>query len=147
MAQEQNPRLGNGCLLLLTLPIEEKGVTWARRALALNDLEIRSHTSTPFLGSWCADKLGLTFVSFLPNCLFAPGVITNLVLASSLRALWVNEEVFGYDARAHFKDALRMKTDQIAQTVEAMREVSMGEDDAGSKSANTSKRWWQFWKN
>jgi hypothetical protein len=144
IAQEHHPRLGNGCLLRLTLPLEEKGVTLIRRALALNDRKVRSHTNTPFLGSWCADKRGLTFVSFLPNCLYAPGVITNLVLASSLRALWVTEEVFGYDARAHFQDALRMKADQMARMVEVMRGVPTGEDDAGSKSANTSKRWWQF---
>lgn len=74
---ERHPALGNGLLCRLTI--------------RLNLLELVAIDAPPFFGAWTVDPetLGLTFVTFLPNVLYRPGVAANLttwMMARSERA-------------------------------------------------------------
>ncbi|HYT87891.1 MAG TPA: hypothetical protein VEL76_04160, partial [Gemmataceae bacterium] len=101
--EEPNPWLGHGLLTLLSVPAGESGetnVAAARLALELNELELRTLTHSQFLGSWCPGNQALTFVSFLPNAMYLPGLSRVLVgPAMMARAAWVAIEVFrvGFD--------------------------------------------------
>jgi hypothetical protein len=86
-ADEKNPRMGNGCLILYTLPTREDETT-AENALELNGREVTSFTRAPFLGSWCPAEQGLTFVSFFPNAFHRDGLLTNMLTGAVLRARW-----------------------------------------------------------
>jgi hypothetical protein len=97
---ERNPRLGNGCLVLLTLPGGEVSDRSPQAALSLNAAEQASFTRTSVLGSWCSTPAGPTHVSFLPNALYRPGRLTNFVNGAILRARWVTNEYFGLDVDA-----------------------------------------------
>ncbi len=50
-----------------------------------------------FLGSWCANPSGgpPVFVSFLPNILSAPNLLTNLVISMGVRSRWASERFNG----------------------------------------------------
>jgi hypothetical protein len=98
-ATESNPRVGNGLLTLLTLPVGEADPSdpeGAKAALKLNRRELEENTHAHFLGSWCPTEEGLCFVSFFPNSFAAisPGSLATLVQGSMFRARWA-AGVFG----------------------------------------------------
>lgn len=66
-------------------------------ALQLNELELRDGCQSHFLGSWCANPSGgpPVFVSFLPNILSAPNLLTNLVLSMGVRSRWASDRFNG----------------------------------------------------
>jgi hypothetical protein len=98
-ATESNPRVGNGLLTLLTLPVGESAPEDARgaqAALELNRRELQEDTHAHFLGSWCPTEQGLCFVTFYPNAFAAlgPGSVVTLVQGCVFRARWA-AGVFG----------------------------------------------------
>jgi hypothetical protein len=113
-ATESNPRVGNGLLTLLTLPMGESApgdARGAQDALELNRRELQEDTHAHFLGSWCSTEQGLCFVSFFPNAFAAisPGSIVTLVQSCVFRARWV-ASVFGQTFDPRRGDAGREET-------------------------------------
>lgn len=129
-ADSTNPRLGRGCLIRLDLPPRFDKAGAAERALEFNRLEVCEFTRTPVTGSWCLGGRGLTHVSFLPNALYKPGVLVNMVIAAALRVQWVTETLFGYDMEEYYETAATHRRDRLA------RLVGTPED----------KHWWEVWK-
>lgn len=92
---ETNPRLGNGLLLRLTLPLKVDAETAARLANDLNLAETKGWTGAHFLGAWCTKGPALWFVSFAPN-LVATGMtasehailVFNLIMSMCVRTRW-----------------------------------------------------------
>jgi hypothetical protein len=96
---EANPRVGNGLLMRLTLPLGAVATddpTGTQAALGLNRRELTGPSHAHFLGSWCPTEQGLTFVSFFPNAMaaFRPGCVGALVQGAMDRACWA-AEAFG----------------------------------------------------
>jgi hypothetical protein len=94
MTDVRNPRLGNGLLTLLSLPIAFDEEDIPRVALAMNGLEATELTRSPFLGSWCrhASLPGtLSHVSFVPNCIYEPSVVMNLLPYARARSDWAED--------------------------------------------------------
>jgi hypothetical protein len=96
---QPHPWFGAGLLVRLTVPAGGSGEGEAgqmEQALALNERELGERTQTHFLGSWCPDTHGLTFVTFYPNTWsrFCPGFAPMATLGSRLRASWA-AGVFG----------------------------------------------------
>jgi hypothetical protein len=87
-----HPRLGNGLLILTTLPtLRDISVNY-QLPLNLNFLELRSVTRSHFLGSWClSPELLLTHVSFFPNIAYQPNSTCNLVMSACQRLRWLEE--------------------------------------------------------
>ena len=96
-ADTPHPSLGSGLLALLTLPAGASRGERAVLAVKLNGLEVEEMTHVDFLGSWSEDDEGVTYVSFLPSVLYAPGSLLNLGRSMALRAKWVAEAVFEDD--------------------------------------------------
>ena len=72
----EHPFLGNGLACTLQLPVQfdADGARGASRELNL--LESKGG-AFPFLGAWCPDPSAaghVSFASFLPNCVFSPGL-------------------------------------------------------------------------
>lgn len=92
ITDQRHPLLGNGLLLLLSLPLSGAPGELCRSALELNEQELRSMTRAPFLGSWSfGGPWGLTFASFLPNLVYRPGLLPNLVIGMANRARWAEQ--------------------------------------------------------
>lgn len=92
----ENPRLGNGLMVLLSLPLSFAAESRFRIALDLNRRELGEMTRTPFLGSWCphpTQNRTLTHVSFFPNACALPGLPVTLLQYTASRAKWA-ESVF-----------------------------------------------------
>ena len=99
-----HPELGNGIFVRLFLPSARAGEgSLADMALHLNELErAQDDFALGSLGSWCLASSEpervlyevrsapprIAHVSFLPNVLFAPGTLRNVVMESGRRALW-----------------------------------------------------------
>jgi hypothetical protein len=97
---EQHPQLGHGLLLRLHLAEAFGQGNVPFTAMMLNTLETRHVTQTHLIGSWCAAPLGSgvqvpAFVAFIPNALYKPGLLYNLVLGMALRARWAAAEIQG----------------------------------------------------
>lgn len=108
---EAHPRLGNGCLMKLTLPLKVDDAAKDNGWLGLNCLETENPLAPHLLGSWCSDKMGPTFVSFLPNVIHRPGDLTNFAMSMASRAKWASDDVFGFDFVSDFDGALERKID------------------------------------
>ena len=98
LTYDPNPRLGNGLLMLLTLPVggnDAGSAAGAATALALNAQELQAMNRSHFLGSWCPGPVGATFVSFFPNSMeqCGPGCTPTLVQGAVIRARWVTMAV------------------------------------------------------
>lgn len=130
MAGAKNPRMGNGCLVTLTLPAQADAGTGSSRWLELNELEERSFVRSHLLGSWCPDDRGPTFVQFLPNALYRPGTLTNLVMTAVGRAKWATETVYGFDMQSDFTGAIAKKEAMLTEFL--------------SRSAPAKMPWWKF---
>jgi hypothetical protein len=99
-AQERHPQLGSGVLLRLTLPDPPGGGSQELSQLSeiaheLNRAEAREWAPSHFLGAWCAHSKqpvsGISFVTFLPAGVHAPGLLQAFILNSGLRARWAKE--------------------------------------------------------
>jgi hypothetical protein len=130
---EPNPRVGNGLLMLLTLPAgatDPGDPQGTLNALELNRRELEEDTHAHFLGSWCPTEEGLCFISFYPNAFAAisPGSVATLVQGSLFRARWA-ANVFGQtfdpgraeEGRAEMMEQLReLSEEDIRQLVSQM---------------------------
>ncbi len=89
--------LGEGCWIMLNMPIEGDLVDISREANALNIMEFRGSSRVTFAGAWSAlkrtseSKAQLCFGSYLPNALFAENKLTNYLLYMMERARWAGE--------------------------------------------------------
>ena len=89
---QPHPQLGNGVLTRLHLPLFLDSKASAKIANNLNLLEVKSLTRHHLLGGWCAAPVGRyhtpVFVSFIPNVMYKPGLLLQMLLTMGLRARW-----------------------------------------------------------
>jgi hypothetical protein len=89
--EDRHPWLGAGLLARLSLPLgtDDEAVR-VEQALTLNGRELADLTRTHFLGSWCPDTHGLTYVTFFPNSWnrACPGYAPLAAISSLIRARW-----------------------------------------------------------
>ena len=96
---EVHPQLGNGLLMLLSVP-GPKGSFEDTLALAheLNLQEARDWTGHYFFGGWCVGPKPdneLTFAVFFPARVCDPGLIEAMSLHMGGRAAWANDQIRG----------------------------------------------------
>lgn len=84
----RHPFLGAGVWSWLLLPSGATPEPSMTMILALNTAEQRSSTGAHFLGSWTEHRSQLAYQVFLPNAIFAPGVLEPVVLSQAVRAQW-----------------------------------------------------------
>lgn len=96
---QAHPQLGNGLLITLHLPCN--AVDQADGGVAtLNFFEARGWTEVPNLGCWHSRDTGSArgklpaHLTFIPNALYRPDLIQNLVLWEMGRARWVRQTFF-----------------------------------------------------
>ena len=89
-ARVYRPLLGNGLLILLSLPM---GTADAALALTLNRREIVEPTRTALRGSWVPSTTALKFQAFYPNAVWQEDLAVQLLLGTLLRAKWASESV------------------------------------------------------
>jgi hypothetical protein len=91
---EAHPRYGNGLHLRLTLPVSQSATDQGALPLSLNARERDARDSGHFFGSWCISPFEkrpyVTFVGFLPNLVYQPGLLLNLALSTWSRAKWAD---------------------------------------------------------
>lgn len=87
----QHAFLGNGLYLTLRLPINLGDDQEAHTSLELNALERKEWKWWHDLGSWCCLGNDIAFTCFVPNTLYNPKILPELVHGMALRAQWVNE--------------------------------------------------------
>jgi hypothetical protein len=86
---QENPQLGSGALLRLSLPLGGAPERLDHMAQSMNYAETQDWTGAPLLGAWCTDeRLGLTFVSFLPTFIYRPGLLNVMVQYAERRTTW-----------------------------------------------------------
>lgn len=90
-AHEPSSMMGNGLHFTLTVPLRMPPERVARLALEMNSLERQEWHRCHTLGSWCNHRGQLAHRLFLPNTIYNPDLLPNLVIASAVRAQWVNE--------------------------------------------------------
>ncbi len=99
-AAEQHPRLGSGLLVRLALPVLVDALRGNELAHQLNWVEATQWNAPHFLGAWCLDANStLTFVTFVPSAVYAPGLLHALILSSAVRARWAGEYIADLRAR------------------------------------------------
>ena len=91
---QPHPRMGNGCLMTLTLPIDSED---PRLANELNLAEARGDSNCHLLGAWCIGPMGLTFVTFIPNACYTPGLLDLLFQRNALRVDWAKRFIENID--------------------------------------------------
>jgi hypothetical protein len=89
---QPHPQLGNGVLTRLNLPLSLDPEASAWLAGLLNQLEVKSLTRAHLLGAWCGAEAGGShtgvFVSFMPNAMYKPGLLTQMLISLASRARW-----------------------------------------------------------
>jgi hypothetical protein len=94
-----HPRLGNGLLAILKIPLLSKPESANEFCIELNYAEAQLWKGSAFIGNWCANEgrvegetdsaFGPAFSAFIPNFVYRPGIAENLVLYAINRAQWV----------------------------------------------------------
>jgi hypothetical protein len=96
---QPHPQLGNGVLLLLQLPVTLSETAAAQLAVELN-LADAIGDAGHLLGAWCsAEARGgsvPTFTGFIPNTLYRPGLLFNMILSLGVKARWARKEIAPY---------------------------------------------------
>jgi hypothetical protein len=95
-----HPQLGNGLLVTLDLPFFSSDPhPWSGPAF-LNIIEARSWTEVAQFGCWHSQEFGsgrgtvTGHTVFVPNALYRPGLVANLILWEIGRARWVRQTFF-----------------------------------------------------
>jgi len=94
-----HPQLGNGLLITLQLP-QDVADQSNNGAATLNLFEARGWTEVPNLGCWHTRDTGTArgtvsaHSTFIPNALYRPGLIQNLILWETGRTRWVRHTFF-----------------------------------------------------
>lgn len=91
-AAEPHPRLGNGLMMQLKIPLELPPERLAHTAMELNNIERHEWLRCQMLGSWGYDGGRLQFEMFIPNTSYHEGLLEALSLSMAVRAQWVNEQ-------------------------------------------------------
>jgi hypothetical protein len=91
-----HPRLGNGLLAILKIPLLSELERANEFCIELNYAEAQLWKGSAFIGNWCANEtlqggrgFGPAFSCFIPNFVYRPGIAENLVLYAINRAQWV----------------------------------------------------------
>ena len=92
-SRERHPHLGGGLWTRLHLPLTLDNEQGPHLAFVLNRAEAENWTSCHLLGAWCYNKNRLSFVSFLPNVAYKPGILINLVMSNYIRTNWVKDYI------------------------------------------------------
>jgi hypothetical protein len=90
-AVDPHPELGHGLTLTLTLPILMDSDHKAHVAMLLNEHERNDWNWYNDLGAWSCREGELSFVCFVPNVCYLPGVLGDFSHDMGLRANWVHE--------------------------------------------------------
>lgn len=95
---QPHPRLGNGLLMVVKLPILWEQNEANAQANDLNFWEARNWTNArvPFVGNWSSSEVSedmycVTYTSFIPNILYQSGLAENIALWGLSRARCVRE--------------------------------------------------------
>ena len=100
---QPHPRLGNGLLAILKIPLlsELEGANDFSIKLNYAEALLWYEYAPPLIGNWCANEgrvqgeerpsFGPAFSSFIPNLLYQPGLAENVVLFALNRARWVRQ--------------------------------------------------------
>jgi hypothetical protein len=102
---DTHPRYGAGLNLVLLLPNLASGREAAETAFSLNTLELTNFTRSHFLGSWCLSPMEpgrVAFHAHFPNLVYRPGVLTNLLISTAMRARFVEQQLATLLARSPF---------------------------------------------
>lgn len=97
---QAHPKLGNGLLVTMQLPIVDQEEQHTVAVEDLNFFEARAWTEVPQLGCWhmrqtASDRGKVAAHStFIPNALYRPGLVQNFVLWEMGRAHWVRQTFF-----------------------------------------------------
>jgi hypothetical protein len=95
---QPHPRLGNGALVLLQLPLEVDEDAVAALANSLNLAEAAGDTGTLLLGAWCADPTSaatLAFCGFIPNALARLTRVDNVIAYQASRSRFAARFLLG----------------------------------------------------
>ncbi|MBS1709655.1 MAG: hypothetical protein JSS65_13160 [Armatimonadetes bacterium] len=90
-ADVPHPVLGNGLQVTMTIPLKLGQEALGHLVLDLNGLERSDYKRCHVLGSWCAHEGKLAFRMFVPNTLYTPEVLPEVLVNVSTRSIWVNE--------------------------------------------------------
>jgi hypothetical protein len=97
---ELHRQFGTGLRLSLALPVALSEQAAVSLSLQLNAAEASSFTRSLFMGAWSVKEArgGYVpdFVSFIPNALYRPGLLFNLILSLGLKARWARSEIAPY---------------------------------------------------
>lgn len=88
---EPHPRLGNGLHITLTIPMQLTAEGIGYLALELNTMERTTYKRCHMLGSWCEHDGMLAFRTFIPNALYEPRLLHDMIVNFATRALWADE--------------------------------------------------------
>jgi hypothetical protein len=98
---EPHPIHGYGLTCRLRVPVEVPAGSEGQLCSALNTLEIKEKTGSSLVGSWCIEGSSMVFTSFVPNILYASGLVTTMAQWAAARASWVAKKFSkGSDAGA-----------------------------------------------
>jgi hypothetical protein len=87
MPAAQHPLYGSGLLVLQEFPLTSPvGQSGARLALVLNEIELAREPLGFGFGSYAWRDELMHFVSFLPNTLYRPGLLADLILSCAQRS-------------------------------------------------------------
>jgi len=98
---EPHAMYGNGLLSRLELPLPVEGPSAVALVSELNQWELSSFDLPPFFGAWCLGPRAPTFVSFVPNAMCVPGLLSNLLGWNRVRAARVREWVGEHGSMEH----------------------------------------------
>lgn len=90
-AVDPHTELGHGLMINLTLPIMMEDAVKAHVALLLNEHERSEWNWYNDVGTWAVKQGELTFVCFVPNICYMPGILADFCHDMGLRANWVHE--------------------------------------------------------
>lgn len=90
-AVDPHPELGHGLLCTLAVPVLMDDPHKAHVAMMLNECERAEWNWYNDLGSWCYREGELSFVCFVPNLCFMPGILHDFAHDMGIRANWVHE--------------------------------------------------------
>jgi hypothetical protein len=97
---EPHHQLGNGLRLSLALPVVLAEEAANAVSVELNAGEATDFTRSHLLGAWSVKEVEAgyapEFVSFVPNVLYRPGLLLNLILSLGLKARWAESEIAPY---------------------------------------------------
>jgi hypothetical protein len=106
-----HPQLGNGLLLLLHLPLTLSPAIAARLAVELNSAD--ANAAGHLLGAWCSAEMRggsiPVFASFIPNSLYRPGLLFNMILSLGVKARWARNEIAPYMEDDDLESVLRRR--------------------------------------